>query len=568
MKITANDKTLSELFVSNHKFVIKAYQRPYSWEKEQREDYWNDLEDMFDGETDQHFFGSLLTINNKQPNGFIERELVDGQQRLTTTLILFCALRDMLETAQKQLGISGFIEQTILKIGIAPNQVSRLALQGNDNSFFVNHILPIKKELEFDKLKKLFPRGVATSRSQKKIRDCYLFFVERIWDRCERDLLKLDFFAQTFQNKMFSGVLFIDVTAEDLESAYSIFGAMNNRGLPLSASDLIKNALLEKIAGNSVENQEVFNQKWMQLNDNIGDGSDLTTFIRHWWLTQTKEKVTKDKLFRLFKTKMDQSPIAAHETLETLLKASVYYSQLLEPERDDVKSHEAFVALKTISDLRASLSYPLLLQAKVSLPATMFEDLCIKIESLTVRYSTICKKASKNLEYMFQKTASLLGSKNEEAYEEILAEIRAVMPDDETVMKEFSEDTPSKNIDIILRRLALGSDSELQIGKGKDVHIEHILPQTISKEWKDVLPDNGKDSETYIYKWGNLTLLSGKKNTKIQNSLYKKKCESYINSDIPMTKSLPSQYKEWNYETVNQRTDELAKRAVQVWKSF
>lgn len=57
--------------------------------------------------------------------------------------------------------------------------------------------------------------------------------------------------------------LFIDVTAEDLESAYSIFGAMNNRGLPLSASDLIKNALLEKIAGKSVENQEVFNQKWI-----------------------------------------------------------------------------------------------------------------------------------------------------------------------------------------------------------------------------------------------------------------------------------------------------------------
>lgn len=50
MKIMGNDKTLFELF------VIKAYQRPYSWEKEQREDYWNDLEDMSDGEPDQHFF--------------------------------------------------------------------------------------------------------------------------------------------------------------------------------------------------------------------------------------------------------------------------------------------------------------------------------------------------------------------------------------------------------------------------------------------------------------------------------------------------------------------------------
>lgn len=568
MKISAKEQLLSQLIaVPNYKYVIKAYQRPYSWEKEQREDYWNDLEDLFSGETDQHFFGSILVIN-KQTGSVIDRELVDGQQRVTTTMILFCAIRDLLQSKQIALETAIYIDQNILNVGIPPKQVSRLVLQGNDNGFFVNHILPVKKELDLEKIKRNFPKGIATTKSEKKLRDCYLFFIEQIWAYCKGKPEALGFFAENV-DKMLSNVWFIDVVAENLESAYSIFGAMNNRGLPLSAADLIKNALLEKIAGNNQDKQETFNQQWVDLNDTLGESSDLTTFIRHWWITRTKEKVTKDKLFRLLEASINESPSAPQEMLKSILDSSVHYNQLLEPERDHVKSYEAFVALKTIADLRASLSYPLLLQAKIHLPDHLFEDICIKIESLTVRYSTICKKASKNLDNMFQKTANLIGAKKEAAYDEILAELRAVMPDDETVTKEFSDDTPTKNIDVILRRLALtSSDSEIQIGKGKDVHIEHILPQTLKKEWKEILDDNGKDAEIYTYKWGNLTLLSGKKNTTIQNSIFEKKCEFYLKSDIPMTKALPSRYKVWNYDAVNRRTEELAKRAVEVWKSF
>ena len=99
----------------------------------------------------------------------------------------------------------------------------------------------------------------------------------------------------------------------------------------------------------------------------------------------------------------------------------------------------------------------------------------------------------------------------------------------------------------------------------RDVHIEHIMPQTLSAEWRAELGDEAEQHELYVNRWGNLTLLGGKKNIGISNSVFSRKREEYRDSLIGMTQEL-IQYDRWGIHEIEQRQEHLAKLADNIWR--
>src|SRR3989344_2635891 len=90
---TPHSKTIMQLFEGSSYYQVPDYQRPYAWDNEQVEQLWEDIFTAFQENMDEYFLGSIILTDNKQNQKALD--IVDGQQRLTTLMILFCCLRDL-----------------------------------------------------------------------------------------------------------------------------------------------------------------------------------------------------------------------------------------------------------------------------------------------------------------------------------------------------------------------------------------------------------------------------------------------------------------------------------------
>ena len=226
--IEAKELQLVSIFGENYRFEIPEYQRPYAWTTEEAGELLDDLlhamgnaEDV--GDVPPYFLGSIVIIKNGlQPLA----QIVDGQQRITTLTILFCVLRELAAERDKS-GIDRYVYESGDKFAGVPGHY-RLAVRSRDNSFFQNNIQ------QRGKLSVSVKRPLARlSDSRRRMLENAGYLMEELakYDEGRRDTL-MQFLVQR--------CYLVVVSTSDRNSAYRIFSVLNDRGLDLSPTDILK----------------------------------------------------------------------------------------------------------------------------------------------------------------------------------------------------------------------------------------------------------------------------------------------------------------------------------------
>lgn len=557
----SKNTTIAELFGGLKNYSVPAYQRSFSWEKEQVERFWDDLLEITQNKARKDYFlGAMIFKETEQEQRI---EVIDGQQRLAMVTILFACIRDMYDGENNNFPInrtagSGIEADYIGKESrISQKWEYRLTLNKIDQIFFSQYVqsrnpTPWQKKSKFSQTSH---KLIYNARQQiyGKIKECTKTFDARGKEEFLRDL------EESLANKFKIIATYVD---DDVD-AYTIFETLNDRGLDLSIADLLKNYFYSRAQNNF----DAVQLCWEQIT-NLLDGRDLKDFLRHYWLS-SRGLVREKNLYRFFKSDLKEQR-DVYSFLAELLKEAETYSALLSPDDSYWENSGIVDLLEVINILDAKLVRPLLLSGRHVLGVKDFEKLIRMCVDLTFRYSTICNQNPNKLERVYSSLAIQL-REGAIGIGGVKREFGTLNPSNETFITAF-EEKEVKNSELARYILSILNDHVMgkeEIGVYQNVYkvnLEHIMPKKLDKEWEHYVKKAGIKHKDFLNRIGNLTLLSKNKNVKASNKSFEEKCDIiYSNSELPITYKL-LEYKEWNEDSIKNRQKYLAEKAIEVWK--
>lgn len=337
------------------RFFIPKYQREYVWGKGNWEALFNDLEDSPTG----HFLGSIICVNNQSDalQGNL-LELIDGQQRFTTICLLFCALYNKLKSFPNP--------DEDLTVELA-NLKNRLFVRSTNDWRFVPSEQAQNKADYQKVLYDLFPMLVQEPRGltrfgNRRIAKTYWYFSDRL-ESLDKDK------AIGFLEKLKCAVL-VKIEVPSHADAFVLFETINNRGIPLSAIDIIKNNLLAELDRRPNYGIDRAFDEWKDLVDRIPDATIQERFLRQLYnafkyskMVQVRgcPRATRSNLITIYDTLLRKRPVRVFQSLQ---KQGRIYAALINP--NDAESLWGVVTANALRDLHrlgAAPAYALLLWA-------------------------------------------------------------------------------------------------------------------------------------------------------------------------------------------------------------
>lgn len=548
----ANATGMQPLIKDIKQFVVPLFQRPYSWEKKHWKTLWDDVCELYeDGKPKTHFLGSIVTSQTQTaPEGMPKFLLIDGQQRMTTLFILLCALRDhakkQAETADNKLAeqiqnlfLINQHKNGIEALKLLPTQIDRPAF-----------IAIVKGELSFEK--------------DSLITQAYQFFMSQLNTLKNPDIERL-------KRILVNNLYMVSIVLEHDDNPYLIFESLNAKGRPLTQGDLVRNYFLMRIHANQQES--VFNDLWRPMEDRLGD--KLTTFFRH-FLLRDYIALTENEVYLTLKNICDgQSEEGVIEYLHRLNRFSQYYEQLIRPEVCQIVKIRS--KLENLKLLDVSTCFPFLLSVFEQFAAgNLREDEVIEtlvvIENFVIRRD-ICGVATNTLNKIF---ASLFNQIEMIAGENFCEQLKVMLasknyPHDKEFQRRLmslslygsgERRRKTKFILMCLER-SLGDKEKLDFD---NLTIEHIMPQTLTDEWKQQMGENwAKDHAANLHTLGNLTLTGY--NSELSNIDFSAKKRRFAESRLRLNDYF-ADCNHWNAEEIKRRAEAMVLRALDIWPSL
>lgn len=266
--ILGESKPLAKVFSSDYVFTIPPYQRPYAWTTEEADEVLDDVLAFLGDEDDPkpvpelrpYFLGSVVLI--KQPHR-PEAMVVDGQQRLTTLTLLFALLRDLAPTPDQQSELEPFVREKGNST-IGTEAQPRLTLRNRDEAFFRDHVQEIGRLAQIGDAT---PENDAQLNLQANARSLHA------------TLAALPASVRTRLGAYLAQRCFlVVVSTPDRDSAYRIFSVMNNRGLDLTAADILKADVIGALAERSPADEGMYTAKWESTEEALGRDRFLELF--------------------------------------------------------------------------------------------------------------------------------------------------------------------------------------------------------------------------------------------------------------------------------------------------
>jgi len=217
--LSTDSLTLSSLLNSDYRFEVPDYQRQYAWEKDQINQLWEDIQSIENEGT--HFFGSIVLIDKGAGHDPSVYEVVDGQQRLSTVIIILAVIRQKYLSEGKKGRAEAIKNDYLWEYDSEREEYQNLKLNNLDNDDF-NKILDSNYPDE-----------------NSRLYDVVRFYEKKI------DQLSISK-TVTLEEKITDSLSVVQITTSDQDSAQLIFRTLNDRGKDLSQVDLMKNSLLEK----------------------------------------------------------------------------------------------------------------------------------------------------------------------------------------------------------------------------------------------------------------------------------------------------------------------------------
>ncbi|MEK7469681.1 MAG: DUF262 domain-containing HNH endonuclease family protein [Planctomycetota bacterium] len=550
---TPEKKTLGDA-LSDKKFPIRVpdYQRDFSWRAKEVTDFWEDLLGFDkkypkpDGNAG-YFLGTVVMVKNGD-----HLLVLDGQQRFATATILLALFRDNLRSRANDENDANdsaeYIQNTFIsgqdRLDPSQPKTYRLELNVADREFFKRVVQD--EGFEDSKLRPSHRSHKLILGARRRLRGLIdeLLAGEKTEEARVGRLLRL------------SGAItkhfgIVAIISDDHDQAASIFETLNERGLSLSTSDLLRSWLLANPRPLSSRSEVV--NLWTRIAETHGE-RNVDGMIRSSWVS-THGDVKTRALYKEIKDDLTSSKTSAVEYSRNLERDASYLKSLHKG-RTGVDAVDQ--AARDLSDVKATSSFPALLAAHNSLQAEECCKLARALICLALRHNVICGLEPGKFESAAYGCAKAIS--DDRQLESGLRILRALSPSNDEVSRKLNRLAfpPKRNkaARVVLTALETSrhSTGELRVvASGAKVQVEHIYPQK---------PPSGKrlpQHDKLVYMLGNLTLIAGPLNRQGSNHLYVKKKKSYLASELEITKELPKKHVKWGRAPILARQKRLAR---------
>ncbi len=516
--------SIGELFGNKDAlYKIPQYQRPYKWEDEQVDKLWDDILDAFENNEENYFLGSVITAKPRDNEKSAYVDVVDGQQRLTTLMILFCVIRDLYpEINKNNISENPFavdLDTIVASIShLGKTDRLKLFTHSQHQSDFQNSII----NGNTNELKKPYKYQVRTDEEPRyKFINTAVIFRNKLTEMGPK-------VSEQFINYLFNQVKIIRIDCKNREFAIKLFQVLNDRGMDLTAADLIKSFLLEKLYSKYKDDQdtskikeEQFIADWREMEQTIKhcdiNLNDLFIIYAYYLMGQNPKKSLYDELQDAFSLADPNEVIS-----DIKLFANTYHVSIFESNNPVIYSFWY---------IRWNMYWKSILLTALH---THYQDFNELIKELR-RFYYLYWIAGKTLSQIKQTSFNLIKwIKEKKPMSEICQELQEKLDKDSIIAlamhglqsEHIASEVWCKPLLLMLEYNATDQSKSAFIKLDQDLHLEHIIPVKFEKfsEWSHITKEI---AATWINSAGNITLLSGSKNIEASNNPFHVKIDVY-----------------------------------------
>lgn len=568
--INVNKQNVLQLLTSGQEipFVIPEYQRPYSWSDDEIitlfEDLWEfSIERTHSDGAKNYFLGCIVSY---EENG--ERQIIDGQQRITSLFLLLRAVFSMLEKEDNKTDeVNNFIQK------IKPALWKENEMTGKEDR---SKIL-LRSEVVTDSgnliLRNILESGEADKNAKDNYSKNYNKFKELYIQKSQSSPNQIYHFVLALLNYS----ILLPITADDQETALTIFNTLNNRGLPLSDADIFKSYIYKKLDDTG---KKAFINKWKKLETDAEKANESiqSLFYYNMFYMRAREKDDKSttpgvRKYYLDKNKNRLTP----EIIDDLTVNLQLWKVINGREAADGEEWSQNMDIRKILDCLSSYTnefwkYPVSIFFMEHKDKANFEKIFLKFlrklyVMLLTRYLEVPTINAVKVDIL-KLNVQIINNSHPEFYagfeEKKLEDEYAVNAEKARTDKLII--APHKNmVRMLLKVLAYQEDTQTDLLPGY-WEIEHIFPQTWDSKYYTL---NEEEANEKLEHLGNKLPLEKKLNISASNNYFAKKKDRYKDSNIAIIKKLgDSTLDEWNLaniDTNDTKVCEIIKDLLKAW---
>ncbi|QPJ86004.1 DUF262 domain-containing protein [Sarcina sp. JB2] len=576
-KVKAKEHYIKDLLNDKFLFDIPDYQRAYSWNKDNLKQLIDDIMDSIGlnkennngfEEYEPYFIGSIVLCSKEyKDDGSGLYDVIDGQQRLTSIIILIATIRDLTKNEAYKNILSSLIYQKPNEL-MGIKESIRVRVRGKEAEFFKKYVLTdggtdLVNEIDEKEISEAKQNMLNAIKTFKEV------FIDENGEVLES---KLDEFTKYFLQK----VVVVVITTDSFTSAFRLFNVINARGLPLTNADLLKSENLRVI---SEDKRNIYTDMWENIEQELGKDK-LEQIIGFMRTMKQNRKATatvyEEFSKKIFVSEPDYIGINFVEHLKEIKdlynkyinegnielsskENSIYYQNLVRIMRDFIPYDEWMVALiKFIEKFKNDediLEFLKVLEKRIVIDwvnGNSFADRLARVYKILEVIDS-----SSSLEEIKKSNVFISDLERTTAY------FRNSLDDIEFY---------SKGRMLVPKYILIRLDMEKRNGEILDytnkIMLEHILPRN-AKDAYWTTNFTVDERKNWCNKLGNLVIINGTKNTKLNNKAFAEKVEQYLSkkSDFEITKEVLA-LNDWKIESVAGRQESLTNRALNLWTKF
>lgn len=540
-----------------------------------------------------HFLGAVVLQQLQNPVGSLQvRTVIDGQQRLTTLQVLLDALHAEIHAAealQPALRLEALVRNPPAfcdhhedKFKVWPTNRDRPAF---------NAVMDAEPPIDYG----------ALPYSGERFVDAHRYFAEeaREWlhfdgpDGVSRRAEKLEYTVRELLQ-----LVVIELTSD--ENAQEIFETLNARGAGLTAADLIKNFVFQRLLEQGVDVEAAYESHWKDFETGFWEVevtfgrlrySRSSIFLNHWLVARTGEEIVAREVFTRFKRYADyEAEVPMLELVSQIARASTVYRRFIEGSvaSNPVDRLQLFAYRSSVLESEVFKPVVLWLRDPELAPVSLDQELKVLdvLESWLVRRMLVRARTSSYTQIAAELVTQLNKGERDTAgdlVEQFFAGQSVgsrYWPDDAEVVGELKTSTAYQRIQnnrlrMVLeaiedhrrgwKRLSQGLGGE-RVARGM-YHIEHVLPQKWQTHWPLEQNEDEVSRDRLIHTIGNLTLLTSKLNTKMSNAAWAVKRTALQEHDVlKLNVDLLGQAgPEWTASAIRARSSNLTQAIIEIW---
>lgn len=551
----AGNTTLNEFLTRQIKMNIPIYQRKYNWSLDECKQLFEDILSISKDETRKSYFiGSIVVKKDSEEllDPLAEVTLIDGQQRITTLTLIYCALCNYYKNIDERLCRNIYGNYLVNR---DLDETNKLHLTKNDNEslkYIINSILT-------DKEFKLTPDNSIN------IYNNYEFFRNQINEENVETVIK-----------GLKKLIFISVVLDQEDNPQLIFESLNSTGLELNKNDLIRNYILMGL--DTKHQNELYENYWYEIEQEFKNNEwFFDEFIRYYLSFESGRLPKRADVYKEFKNHAN-----SFENIDDLVKDvhkfAGYFACIRFGKEEDPELRDAFDSL---AELDFNVTLPFLLSAyddyqnpldnpDINLTRDEFIRIVKYVESYCLRRS-ICDIPTNSMNKTFARLSKEINK--QDYYNYFVAAMfekdtyKRFPTNEEVQEKLLNQNMYSKRKILKHVLIAIENTEGKEFVSTENSSIEHIMPQNLTKDWENELGSNYEEIHgIYLHTLGNLTLTPYNSELGDKSFFDKKTCDNgFCKSKLTLNEGL-CELDRWTDKEIIDRTKQLSKKIINIWK--